>query len=228
MKVLFLVSSADIGFWLAELTHPFWHIVERGAEVDFASPKGGKIVPDPMSNPYSEKSLEGGDIVSKGFLADKSLVARLDSTIALKDVRPEDYDAVHVVGGGGAAVDLYPNEEVKRILEHFFAADKVVGAICHGSIALANNPERIKGRQLTGFSRAEDAEVEKIYGADFLPNFPQPVLEQAGSKFIHVEPWGLKVVVDKKLITGQNQMSASEYAIAFNHVTTRLDPVLTV
>ena len=34
MKVLFLVSSADIGFWLAELTHPYWHFIERAHEVD--------------------------------------------------------------------------------------------------------------------------------------------------------------------------------------------------
>ncbi len=140
-------------------------------------------------------------------------------------MKPEDYDAVHVVGGGGAAVDLYPNADVARILEHFFAAGKVVGALCHGAIALGNNPDRIAGRRGTGFSRKEDEEVEKVYGRDFIPNFPQPVLEKAGLEFSHVEPWGLRVVVDGKLITGQNQQSASEYAIAFNHVLAGGSPV---
>lgn len=226
MKILFLVSSADIGFWLAEFTHPYWHFTERGSEVYIASPKGGKVRWNSTSDPYSAESWEANDIVSKGFLTDPRLVALLESTLALKDVAPEDYDAVHVVGGGGAAVDLYPNGEVGRILEHFWASDKTIGTICHGSIALANNPDRVAGLRATGFTRDEDREVEKLFGEDFIPNFPQPVMERAGIEFIHVEPWGVRVVVDGNLVTGQNQMSASEYAIAFNHVLTGKSPVL--
>jgi putative intracellular protease/amidase len=228
MKILFLISSADIGFWLAELTHPYWHFTERGSEVDFASPAGGKVTWDRTSDPYAEGSWEANDLVSKGFLSDKKLVARLDATIALQDVHPETYDAVHIVGGGGAAVDLYPNDQVVRILQYFWSANKVVGAICHGSIALANNPDHAAGRRATGFSREEDSEAEKLYGVDFIPNFPQPIMEKAGIDFVHVEPWGVRVVVDGKLVTGQNQMSASEYAIAFNHVLAGENPVLTV
>ena len=121
---------------------------------------------------------------------------------------------------------LYPNAEIAGILEHFWSANKVVGAICHGSIALANNPGRVTGRRATGFSRQEDSEAEKLYGPDFIPNFPQLIMEKAGIEFVHVEPWGVRVVVDGKLITGQNQMSASEYSIAFNHALAGADPVL--
>lgn len=225
MKILFVVSSADIGFWLAELTHPFWHFSERGAKIDIASPAGGKVKPDPTSDPYSKDSWEGDDMVSKGFLSDQRLVDRLETTIPLKDVHPEGYDAVHVVGGGGAAIDLYPNVDLARILEHFLKTGKIVGTICHGSIALANVPKLVAGRRATGFSRAEDAEVEKLYGADFIPNFPQPVMEKAGILFEHTEPWQLRVVVDGKLISGQNQQSASEYSIAFNHLLAGGTPV---
>ena len=225
MKVLFVVSSADIGFWLAELTHPFWHFSERGAQIDISSPAGGKVKPDPTSHPYSKDTWEADDIVSKGFLSDQRLVDRFETTIPLKDVHPEDYDAVHVVGGGGAAVDLYPNDDLAKILAHFLKAGKVVGTICHGSIALANVPDLVAGRRATGFSRVEDAEVEKLYGADFIPNFPQPVMEKAGILFEHAEPWQLRVVVDGKLISGQNQQSASEYSIAFNHLLAGSTPV---
>lgn len=228
MNVLIIVSSSDIGFWLAELTHPYWHFAERGATVVFASPSGGRVKYDPTSDPYSENSWEKDDLVSKGFLSDERLVARLSSTTALKDIRPEEYDAMHIVGGGGAAVDLYPNDDMKRILGHFWSTDKLIGAICHGAIALANNPDRVAGRRATGFSRIEDAEVEKLYGENFIPNFPQPVMEKAGIKFSHVEPWGIQVVVDGKLITGQNQQSASEYSIAFNHILYGNNPVVQV
>jgi putative intracellular protease/amidase len=91
---------------------------------------------------------------------------------------------------------------------------------------IANNPDRVIGRRATGFSRQEDSEAEKLYGKDFIPNFPQPIMEKAGINLVHVEPWGLRVVVDGKLITGQNQQSASEYAIAFNHALAGESPVL--
>ncbi len=227
MKILTVVSSADIGFWLAELTHPYWHFLEQGHEMVVASPKGGKVTADKLSDPYSDGSWEANDLVSRGFLSDPILVAKLETTVALKDVDPAEFDAIHVVGGGGAAVDLYPNKDLGRLLEAFFAADKVVGTICHGSIALANAPEDVAGRHATGFSRVEDAEVEKLYGLNFIPNFPQPVMEDAGIVFSAVESWGIHVVVEKKLITGQNQQSASEYAVAFNHVLAGKSPVVT-
>ena len=155
MKVLFIISSSETAFWLSEVTHPYWHLTERGVEVDFASPAGGKVVYDPYSDPYFANTTEGEDLVSKGFLSDKQLVAKLDTTMKLKDVDLDKYDAVHVAGGRGATFDLYPSEDVGKVLEHFWAKDKVVGAICHGAIALGNIPERVRGRRTTGYTLRE-------------------------------------------------------------------------
>jgi putative intracellular protease/amidase len=226
MKVLFIATSVEHGLWLAELTHPYWHLSEREIEIDIASPKGGKLTWFAASDPYDPNSQEANDIVSKGFLSDKSLVAKLETTLPLAGLDLTGYDAVHVAGGGGAAVDLYPNADVAKILEHFFASGKVVGAICHGAISLGNNPERIKGRQVTGYSLAEDVELEKYFGKNFLPNYPQPILEQAGAIYSCAQPNGLRVVVDGKLVTGQSQYSASEYSLQFHHLLTGSTPVL--
>jgi putative intracellular protease/amidase len=227
MKILFVVTSDDLGFWVAELTHPYWHFTENGrAEVDIASPTGGVVTPEPLSLPDSEGSLEPDDLVTRGFLSDPALVAKLGSTLRLSDVDLDVYDAVHVVGGAGAAVDLFPNDDVARILSGFWIAGKVVGAICHGAIALANVPELVSGRLVTGFTREEDRYAESMHGTDFIPNFPEPTLVNAGADFVHVEPWGVRVVIDGNLITGQNQQSASEYAIAYNHLLNGGSPVL--
>ncbi len=69
MKVLFVISSSDTAFWLSDVTHPYWHLTERGVAVDFASPAGGKVVWDRYSDPYAEGSTEPDDLVSKGFLS---------------------------------------------------------------------------------------------------------------------------------------------------------------
>lgn len=214
MKALFIISSSETAFWLSEVTHPYWHLIERGIEVDFASPQGGKVVWDSFSDPYSEKSLEPEDLVSKGFLSDPALVAKLETTLKLKDVDLRYYDAVHVAGGRGATFDLFPSEEVAQALEHFWAEQKVVGAICHGVIALGNNPDRIRGRKLTGYTLEGDLELQRTFGKDFLiPHYPQTILEKAGAVYSRVGANDPYVIKEGKLVTGQNQQSASEYAL---------------
>src|ERR1700748_841714 len=99
MKVLFIISNSETAFWLSEVTHPYWHLTERGVEVDFASPAGGKGVWDQNIGPYFKNSTEPDDLVSKGFLSDSALRAKLDTPLALKDVDLDRYDAVHVAGG---------------------------------------------------------------------------------------------------------------------------------
>src|ERR1700722_12388672 len=226
MKVLFIISSSETAFWLSEVTHPYWHFIERGVSVDFASPSGGRVVYDPYSDPYFEHSTEPDDLVSKGFLSDKNLVAKLETTLKLKDVDLAQYDAVHVAGGRGATFDLYPNEDVARVLEYFWAKEKVVGAICHGAIALGNIPDRVRGRRTTGYTLEGDQELQRMFGSGFLiPHFPQTVLEEVGGVYSRVAPDDPYVVVDGKLVTGQNQQSASEYALALLHEIDGRSPV---
>jgi len=226
MKVLFIISSSETAFWLSEVTHPYWHFTERGVEVDFASPAGGRVVYDPYSDPYFVQSTEPDDLVSKGFLSDKNLVARLDTTLKLKDIDLTQYDAVHVAGGRGATFDLYPNEDVAKVLDHFWANGQVVGAICHGAIALGNIPERVRGRRTTGYTLEGDEALQRMFGSSFLiPHYPQKVLEDAGSVYTRVAPDDPYVVQDGKLVTGQNQQSASEYSLVFLHALTGESPV---
>lgn len=219
MKVLFVISNSDTAFWLSEVTHPYWHLKERGVEVDFASPQGGRVIFDPYSDPYFEKSTEPEDLVSKGFLSDKGLKGKLDTTLKLKDVDLSQYDAIHVAGGRGATFDLFPNEDVAKALEYFWSSDKVVGAICHGAIALGNIPNRIRGRRVTGYTLEGDQQLQAMFGSGFvIPHYPQTVLEGTGAVYTRVGANDPCVVVDGKLVTGQNQQSASEYALALLHV----------
>src|SRR5271163_3775187 len=226
MKVLFIISSSDTAFWLSEVTHPYWHLTERDVEVDFASPNGGKVVFDPYSDPYFDKSLEPDDLVSKGFLSDKKAIAKLETTLKLKDVDLSAYDAIHVAGGRGATFDLFPNEEVAKALEYFWAKGKVVGAICHGAVALGNIPDCIRGRQVTGFTFDADKQLQTMFGRDFvIPRYPQKVLEESGAIYTSTQAYAPKVVIDGKLITGQDQSAASEYALALLHLMTGHSPV---
>src|SRR6202041_844397 len=162
----------------------------------------------------------------KGFLSDSALAARLQITVRLSIVDLDRYDAIHVAGGRGATFDLFPNEDVGSALEYFWSRNKVVGAICHGAIALGNIPDRIRGRHVTGYTLEGDRQLQAMFGSTFLiPHYPQTVLEEAGAQYTRVAPNDPRVVVDGKLVTGQNQQSASEYALALLHAMAGHSPV---
>jgi putative intracellular protease/amidase len=226
VKVLFIITSHETGAWLSEITHPYWALAERGIEVDFSSPDGGKVVWTPFSDPYGDGSQEPDDLVSKGFLSDLELVTKLENTMKLADVNLDDYDAVHVAGGQGATYDLFPNEIVGQALGHFWDKDKVVGAICHGAIALGNIPDRVRGRHVTGYSLEGDKTLEAFFGPSFLiPNYPQKVLQDVGAQYSAAEYTQPRVIADEKLVTGQNQQSASEYGLVLLHTLTGSTPI---
>jgi putative intracellular protease/amidase len=110
---------------------------------------------------------------------------------------------------------------VARALEYFWAKGKIVGAICHGAVALGNIPDRIRGRRVTGFVLEADKQLQSMFGSGFvIPHYPQTVLEQAGAVYTSGKPYFPKVVIDGKLITGQDQSAASEYALALLHKMT--------
>src|SRR6266487_6089111 len=75
-KVLIVVSNPGtsrqtgwpIGFWWAELTHPYWEFTERGYRVDVASPDGGALEADPWSDPRDESGYSAEDLVTLGFV----------------------------------------------------------------------------------------------------------------------------------------------------------------
>ncbi len=223
MKVMAIITSQPKGLWLAELTHPYWHLIERRIEVDFFSPDGGQVGYVSKSDPYAPDSTERDDLVSKGFLSDPALVEKLATTRRLESADPDQYSAIHIVGGMGATVDLYPNEALGRLLETFWTQGKVVAALCHGAITLANGQidegtgpvSLVAGRRVTGYSVAEDRDLERQRGSDrpLIPYYPQTVLEQAGGIY---ECAGLQlphVVQDGRLLSGQNQESATDYGM---------------
>jgi len=169
-------------------------------------PDGGiraSAICHPPGDPHFEKSMEPEDLVSKGFHADKKAVSKLEATLKLGEVDLTAYDAIHVAGARGATFDLYPNEDVARALEYFCAKDKVVGALCHGAVALGNIPDRIRGRQVTGFTCEADKQLQSMFGSGFIiPHYPQKVLEGSGAIYSSIQPYMPKVIVDEPFALG--------------------------
>ena len=69
-----------VGFWWAELSHPYYVFTEHGYEVELFSPDGGPCEPDAMSDPNDASGYSASDLISQGFIHTPALRARVDAT----------------------------------------------------------------------------------------------------------------------------------------------------
>lgn len=109
--------------------------------------------------------------------------------------------------------DLATDATSQAVLAEFADKGKVVAAVCHGPAALvgvrlpSTGELLVRGRRVTGFTNAEEDQVGLSNVMPFL--LETRLNEASGGKFVKsAEPWGVKVVEDGRLITGQNPASA--------------------
>jgi putative intracellular protease/amidase len=167
MKILMAPTSHDklgntgrkTGFWLEEFAAPYYTFKEAGAEIVFASPKGGQPPLDPESNEPNFQT----DLTHR-FEADADAKAQLATTFRLDSVKAEDFDTVFYPGGHGPMWDLAEDENSIKPLESFLAAGKTFALVCHSSGALRHvkTPDGkplVDGKTVTGFTNGEEEEV---------------------------------------------------------------------
>ena len=150
-----------IGFWWAELTHPYWEFLEHGYEVDVASPEGGKLEGDKWSDPRDTSKYSADDLISLGFINSPEHAKLAAETKRLAEVRVDDYDTLLAIGGQGPMYTFHRNEAVHSLLRDFYEAGKLVGVICHATCALletrlSDGRLLVEGKTWTGFADSEE------------------------------------------------------------------------
>jgi putative intracellular protease/amidase len=83
-----------IGFWWAELTHPYSELTEHGYRVDVASPDGGRLEADSWSDPRDDSRYSADDLLSLGFISSREHARLVEESKPLADVPVGDYDAL--------------------------------------------------------------------------------------------------------------------------------------
>jgi putative intracellular protease/amidase len=218
VKILMVLTSHDqlgntgrkTGFWLEEFAAPYYRFNDAGVEIVIASPNGGQPPLDPKSNePMFQTDL------TRRFETDMAAQSRLASTVRLDSVRQEDFDTVFYPGGHGPMWDLAEDRNSIRLLESFVAAGKAFSVVCHSTGALRHvrTPEGkmlVEGKTVTGFTNGEEAEVGLT---KIVPFLVEDEMMSLGATFSKVKNWGVHVVVDGLLITGQNPASSGPAAV---------------
>ncbi|MGK0492659.1 MAG: putative intracellular protease/amidase [Sphingomonas echinoides] len=218
MKILIVLTSHDqlgdtgakTGFWLEELAAPYYVLKEAGAELTLASPKGGQPPLDPKSADESAKTDD-----TRRFEADSDAKAALANTVRLDSVNAADFDAVFYPGGHGPLWDLAEDATSRAIIEQTIAAGKPVALVCHAPgvlrhVKAADGTPLVSGKAVTGFTNSEEAAVGLT---DVVPFLVEDMLTENGGVYSKTADWGVHVVRDGWLITGQNPASSGPAAI---------------
>lgn len=217
MNILMVLTSHDnlgdtgrkTGFWLEEFAAPYFVFKDAGADVTLASPKGGQPPLDPASDTDDARTS-----ATRRFRDDASAQDALATTATLSDIDADAFDAVFYPGGHGPLWDLAEDGSSRALIERFAARDRPVGAVCHAPAAFrhtrgADGKPLVAGRMVTGFTNTEEAATGLT---DILPFLVEDMLKANGGRFARGDDWGSFVVVDGKLVTGQNPASSTDAA----------------
>jgi len=202
-----------VGFWGAELTHPYFELTQRGVAVTIASPKGGRVELDALSDPRDDSRWSADDLITMGFLNTPELVALLQDTSKLVSLDPGDYDAIMVAGGQAPMFSFRGNQDVHDALRRFYEAEKPVCVYCHGTAALvdltlSDGSYLVAGKTVTGFANVEEDFGDAFVGQTVMPFRVEDELRQRGANYVQGGLFKAFAVRDGRLITGQQQYSA--------------------
>ena len=219
MRILMALTSHDqlgqsgqkTGFWLEEFAAPYYVFLDAGASVTLASPLGGAPPLDPKSDLPDAQTA-----ATRRFKADPEAQAALAHTGKLAGLQAGAFDAVFYPGGHGPLWDLAEDPSSIQLIEAMLEAGKPVAAVCHAPGVLrhakaADGTPLVQGRHVTGFANSE----ERAAGlTDVVPFLVEDMLKRNGGQYSQAADWQVHVVVDGRLITGQNPASSGPAAQA--------------
>jgi len=213
MNILFVLTSHDklgdtgkkTGFWVEEFANPYYTLLDKGANITIATPKGGAAPIDPSSD-SPDASTEDTD----RFNSDAEARAHIANTKVLADINPDDFDAVFYPGGHGPLWDLANDKTSIALIEKFNSQDKPVAFVCHAPAALkgvknTDGSPLVKGKKVTGFTNTEE---EAVGLTDVVPFLVEDMLNENGGIYSKKEDWAAYAIKDGNLITGQNPASS--------------------
>lgn len=197
-------SEGETGYFLSEVSHPYYEFKAAGLTIDIASPKGGLPPMDPGSYKLADDD-------NKRFMETGEDWQKMEATLLLEDIQAEDYNAIVFAGGHGTMWDFPDNPDIQRLAREIYENNGVVAAVCHGpaaliNVTLSNGDYLVANRDVSTFTNIEERIVRRF---DDMPFLLEHRLEQRGATIRKSWiPFMQKVSVDERLVTGQNPNSA--------------------
>ena len=209
--------GGPVGFWASELIHPYDAFIREGYDVTVASPDGGHVELDAMSDPDDAGGYSAHDTLSKSYLDRPDFRALLEDTPALGDLDLDAYDAVVICGGQAPMFTFEDAGSIHDAIRQFYDAEKPTAALCHGTSALlyVTEPDGtpfLQGKTITGFTNEEEDQADQMVGQKVMPFRIEDEATKLGAHFETAPAWTAFATRDGHLITGQQQNSGGETA----------------
>ena len=144
-----------------EYVYPFYRLQEEGYEVDVA--------------------VRGKQMVLG------SIGVKVEPTKDIPELKVEDYELLVLPGGAKAMEYMRQDKDIIKFIADFYAAGKVIAAICHASQLLIS-AKVVKGKKVSGYYSIED-DIENA-GATYV-DAPYVTDERlvTSPHYKHVGPW---------------------------------------
>lgn len=207
-----------IGFWWAELTHPYWAFTEAGYDVEIRSPLGGALQADSYSDPEDASGYSAHDILSLGFKKSPAHAALLQNTTSLDTVDPTLYASVFLAGGQSPMYTFRGNRTLEHLVSRFYEAGKVTALVCHATCLLldtklSSGELLVTGKTWTGFANSEEQFADNFVGRRIQPFWIEDEARKIrGTNFVVDQMFREFAVRDGRLVTGQQQYSGAAAA----------------
>jgi len=205
-KILIMVSNmVDMGdaekhdarnnLW--EVAPPYHIFKMHDYEVDFVSPKGGKV--EFSMNPVGISSYA---IKYEGFLE------KVAHTLRPSDVKVDDYAAVFIGGGYGPMFDIANNGAMLTLMAEVYEAGGVIGGCGHGpgsfaNVKLSDGTYMVAGRKIAGFPDATEVTKSWAKKGTLLPFLVESQLRKNGAIAQNKQTLADKtaVVIDSRIVS---------------------------
>lgn len=212
--LLVLTSTAVIpgngratGAYMSEVAEAWKVFSDAGYQVEVVSILGGR---PPL------EAVDHQDPVQRMFLDNAQMSMAMADTPTPADIDPSRYGVVFIVGGHGAVFDLPEDKHLAVLLQEAYERGAVIAAVCHGPAALLNvtlsgGGYLVANRRVTAFTNDEERAVGMTSVVPFLL---ADALVERGATYEASPAFMPRVVVDGRLVTGQNPASAAAVAEA--------------
>jgi putative intracellular protease/amidase len=206
-----------VGFWASELIHPYAEFTKAGCQVTIASPNGGKVEFDGLSDPRDASGYSKDDTLSLEYISQPEFMQLLENTPAIADLDMSNFDAIVVCGGQSPMFTFRQNTTLIQLFSNFYETGKPTAALCHGTCVLleaklSDGTYLIKGKTITGFANSEEDYGDRVVGQKMMPFRIEDEANKLGANFVTKEAFASHAVQDGNLITGQQQNSGAETA----------------
>jgi putative intracellular protease/amidase len=205
-KVLIIVSNmVDMGdsekhdarnnLW--EVAPPYHIFLSHGYEVDFVSPKGGKVsfMMDPLG-------------ISSYTIKYENFLDKTNSSLTPKQVITSDYWGVYIGGGYGPLFDVAYNKDLQSIIAKIYESTGIIGSGGHGAGAFANvvlssGQFLIKDKKIAGFPDSTEKSKSWAKQGSLLPFLVESQLKKNGAIAQNKQTLKDKheVVIDQRIVS---------------------------